>query len=179
VRVFIAATLPLFGCPAEDPPEDPEPVLLARSADWTRVADPSQDAFADQRPTGTTCDETMGLGIDPIGFAFEIKTDLCDYATVHQPTLVPLARGDTIHVRIWHDELRAPMPSFGYVGFAIEREVIWSGTQEIPHAIDTLEGDVVVERDVAAGTELQVHVHNHGINSWNILDVMCTVAERG
>jgi hypothetical protein len=168
-----AAAMLVSGCPADDaPPEDPDPVLLARTDDWARVADPGLDAFADQRPPGVDCDEVMGYGIDPIGFAFEIKTDLCDYLTVRQATLVPLVAGDTIHVQVWHDELNAPEPSIGYVGFAIDRELSWSGTQEIPHGIDVLDGEIVVTRDLPAGTELQFHVHNHGINSWNLLDVM-------
>lgn len=178
--IVVALAVPIFGCPGDDtPPEDPQPVLLARSGDWMRVADEHTDAFADQRPPGTICDEVMGYGIDPVGFAFEIKTDLCDYLTVSQPTLVPLVAGDLVHVRIWHDELMAPEPSVGYVGFAIEREILWSATQEIPHAVDILEGDVEVTNDLPAGSELQFHVHNHGINSWNILDLMCTTAASG
>jgi hypothetical protein len=174
---FIVVVIALCGCPSDDTPDDPQPMLLARSADWMRVADESADAFGDQRPAGTTCDDVMGYGIDPVGFAFEIKTDLCDYLTVRQETLVPLAAGDLVHVRIWHDELTAPVPSTGYVGFAIEREIVWHATQEIPHAVDILEGDVEVTRDLPVGSELQLHVHNHGINSWNILDVMCTTHE--
>ncbi|MBC8071161.1 MAG: hypothetical protein IAG13_22740 [Deltaproteobacteria bacterium] len=177
-RSAIVLAVAMSGCPADDgeelPPEDPQPVLLAYTADWARVADPAGDVFADMRPPGTLCDEVMGYGIDPVGFAFEIKTDLCDYLTVRQATLVPLAAGDTIHVSVWHDQLIAPEPTTGYVGFAIDGEESWSATETIPHDVAVLNGDVVVARDYPAGTELQFHVHNHGINSWNLLDVMCT-----
>ncbi len=173
----LLVAISLCGCPVAEPTDDPEPVMLARTSDWARVVDPSIDAFADLRPDGTICNELMGLGIDPVGFAFEVKTDFCDYATLRQSTLVPLVAGDVVHVRVWHDELVAPAPSTGYVGFAIRGEVSWSGTHPIPHPVGTLEGDVVLDEDLPVGSELQFHVHNHGINSWNLLDVMATPGE--
>lgn len=164
--------LVLSGCPSGDdgPPVDPEPVTIATITDWTRVTDEPSDVFAATRPPNTPCDET-GFGLEQFGLSFEIKTGLCDYLTVAQPTLAPLVEGDVIAIRVWHDQLRADMPTEGYVGLALDGEIIWDATVPIPAEYGTLNADVTIDRDAPAGTELQYHVHNHGINSWNLLEI--------
>lgn len=174
--VFVV--LALAGCPSGDdsPPLDPEPVTIATITGWTRVADPSTDVFADMRPPKAPCDET-GFGLEQFGLSFEIKTGLCDYLTVAQPTLAPLVDGDVIAIRVWHDQLRAPSPSEGYVGLALGGEMLWEDTVPIPAEYGTLNADVTIDRDVPEGSELQYHVHNHGINSWNLLEIRTTFEE--
>lgn len=167
----------LPGCASDGdpPPIDPGPVTIATITEWTRVADPTTDVFAAMRPPNTPCDET-GFGLDPLGAAFEVNTGLCDYLTVAQPTLAPLDDGDVIAIRIWHEELRAPTPGQGYVGMALGGEMLWEITVAIPADYDAINADVAIDRDVPAGTELQYHVHNHGFNSWHLLDLR-TVTE--
>lgn len=173
-RWSLAAVLVLTACPGGDdaPPEDPTPVVLAVIDGWTRVTEADADVFADMRPADTPCDES-GVGLEQFGLSFEVKTDLCNYVTVAQPTLVDLAAGDTIQVRTWHDILQAPTPGQGYLGLALDGDIIWAADVPIPGPYDTINADVVVDRDVPAGAELQYHVHNHGVNSWNILDLKC------
>jgi hypothetical protein len=168
--------LVLAGCPSGDdaPPLDPEPVTIASITDWTRVTDTDTDVFADMRPPSVRCDES-GFGLEQFGLSFEIKTGLCDYLTVAQPTLEPLVEGDVIAIRIWHDQLRAATPGEGYVGLALGGELLWEDTVPIPSEYGTVNADVTIDRDVPAGTELQYHVHNHGINSWNLLEIRTIV----
>ncbi len=165
-------------CPADDAePEIPAgPVTVATITGWVRVTDTGVDAFAAFRPAEVPCDET-GVGVEPLGLSFEIKTGLCDYATVAQPTIEPLQPGDVLGVRVWHDVLDAPAPATGYVGLAIEGEIVWHATAPIPSGVGVINGEVTIDRELPAGTELQYHVHNHGINSWNLLDIETKVED--
>lgn len=167
-----AALLVLLACPAAEPePVDPEPFVIATIDGWVRVTDPAADVFAAMRPADAPpCDET-GYGLEQLGLSFEILTGLCDYLTVAQPIIEPLSPGDVVTIRMWHDELQAPTPTEGYAGVALNGVIGWETTVPIPSPYGTMGGEFTVGHDVAAGTMMQYHVHNHGINSWNLLDI--------
>lgn len=162
------------GCP-DDPPEDPVPVKLATAEGWVRVTEPAMDVFAAERPPDAICDET-GYLVDPVVQSFEVQTGLCDYLTVRQSTLEPLAPGDVVSIRAFHYELQAPSPGAGYLGFALDGRVEWEVHVPIPGEAGALDGEVVIDRALPAGTEMQLHVHNHGANTWELLSVMVTPA---
>ena len=172
------------GCPTQEPPpDDPEPlpVALARVDGWVRVADPNVDVFGAARPDGIVCDETMGYGLEYFGpdEVLEVKTDLCDWFTGAQPSLVALAPGDTVDVRVFHYELVAPLPADGYVALAIGGVIAWEATAAIPGPSALLEHEIVIGHDVPAGTELQFHVHNHGANDWELFEITATPSGEG
>ncbi len=160
------------GCPAgeDTPSEDSDPVLLAVIDGWERVTDPTRDVFFAVLPSDSPCDES-GVGVEEFGLSFEVKTDLCNDVTVAQLTRTDLVAGDEIRIRTWHDVLQSPTPGEGYVGIALAGEIIWEVDVPIPSSYDTINADVVIDGDHPKGTELQFHVHNHGANSWNLLDL--------
>ena len=177
--LLTVSTMVATGCPADEPPADepePLPVALANVDGWVRVLDPQADVFGAGPSEGVVCDDMMGYGIESLGpdLVFEVKTDLCNWFTGAQPTLVALAPGDTVAIRVWHYELVAPMPSEGYVALAIGGTIEWHATVAIPGPHGLLEGEIIVDRDVPAGTELQFHVHNHGINDWELFEITAT-----
>lgn len=175
-----AAALALFGlgCPADDapPPDEPLPVRLARVDQWTRVTDAEIDLFDEGRPEGLVCDEVMGYGLEDFGadLVFEVQTDLCDWFTGTQPTIEPIAPGDTVSIRVWHYELVAEVDAEAYVALAIGDTVVWEETMPIPSEAALVEAEVEMTRALPAGTPMQFHVHNHGPNSWELFDVMIT-----
>lgn len=160
------------GCP-DDPPPAPEPAPLAVAEGWERVSDPAGDVFAAMRPADAVCDDA-GYFVDPLTRSFEVQTELCDYLTVRQASLEALAPGDVVAIRAFHYELTAVTPSEGYLGLAIDGEVVWEEQVPIPAAAAGVAGEITIERALPAGTELQFHVHNHGLNSWELLSVMVT-----
>jgi hypothetical protein len=175
-RLVVAQTVlaSATGCPTEEPPEPKEPVTVTRFYEWEHLTDPTRDAFAAMRPAGTPCDPT-GVGIEQFGLSYEVKTGLCDYATITQPSLVDLEVGDVLGIRGWHDVLEAEYDTQGFIGLAIDGQMVWHTTVPIPSDYDTIEGDLTIDEDHPAGTELQVHIHNHGINSWNVVDFRTVV----
>lgn len=163
-----------LGCEASsDPPEDPVTLPLARTDAWTRVTNESVDVFADQRPVDAVCDDA-GYFFDPITQVLEIETDRCDYLTVQQPALEPIEAGDKIEIWGYHDLLLADDPAQGYMGLAIDGQLLWEYRVQIPSGPRTIEGEFLVDRDFPAGSDVQLHVHNHGPNSWEVVALRVT-----
>ncbi|MCA9691843.1 MAG: hypothetical protein KC636_19720 [Myxococcales bacterium] len=150
-----------------------EPTRLANADQWARVTDPASDLFAAMRPADATCDAS-GVYVDPTTMGLEIDTGLCDYVTLAQPTTVELIAGDIVEIVVYHDVLMALTPDAeGYVGLAIDGEVIWEMTVPIPRGPETLSEEIEIERDIPAGATMQLHVHNHGANTWELQSLMC------
>ncbi|MEZ4451445.1 MAG: hypothetical protein R3B09_18390 [Nannocystaceae bacterium] len=178
LAVMSAALLVLglgSACPEDPPPEDPTPKRLAAADAWVRVTDPAGDVFAAMRPPEATCDDS-GYFVDPFTQTFEVSTDLCDYLTMRQPTLVALGAGDVVSVRAFHYELSAPEAAEGYMALAVDGEIFWEVTVPIPAAPGPMNAEVMIDRDVPAGADLQLHVHNHGPNTWELVSLMATPA---
>lgn len=173
------AALPA-GCEDEPGPEPPPPppvrIPLARVDAWTYVADVDADVFGAERPAGIECDTVEGLGLENVGVdpAFEIKTGVCNYATVQQPSLGAVAAGDTLDVRVWHWELLNEEVAQGHMAIALDGEVIWERFIDIPASANLIEEELVAERDYPEGVDVQFHVHNHGINSYDFLGLQAT-----
>jgi hypothetical protein len=161
---------------AEDPPLPPAPVLLTDVQQWVRVADVDADVFGAERPADLVCDETLGLALEDLGpdIVFEIKTDACNYATVQQPLLAPVLAGEVISLRMWHWALVAPDPTQGHLALAVDGEVVWEEFVDIPSDAAMIDADFELSRDVAAGADLQLHVHNHGVNAYDFIDLKVT-----
>lgn len=174
VGAILAAVLLVPACEPEPQPEpEPEPGPLATADQWDWVADPSEDVFGAERPSDAICDETLGIGVELIGndAALEIDTNLCNYATVRQPSLRALVPGDTISLRQWHYDLVAPSPSEAHLALALDGEVLWERGIPIPAAAASIDEVITVDREVPAGAELQFHVHNHGNNTYLLLAI--------
>ena len=171
-----AFVLVLAGCPEPEPQPDPTPVPLVIADDWMRVIDPTLDVFADQRPPDAVC-EDFGWGVDPFYQALEVQTDICDYATLSQPSLEPLEPGDVVDIVAIHGTLTAETPSEGYMGLAIDGELMWEFTAAIPGDAAPIEESFTVDRSFPLGSDVQFHVHNHGPNTWALVSVMVTHAQ--
>jgi hypothetical protein len=174
----VVLVLALAGC-SEQPDQaeqpDPTPVPLADMTDWVRITDASHDVFADQRPPGAVCDDT-GWYYEPMRMSVEVLTGLCDYVTLGQPTLEPLEPGDVIDILGLYGALWAAEPAEGYIAIAIDGEIVWELTVSIPNDAAVIDEQFTVDRSVPLGSEMQLHVHNHGLNSWDLTEVMVTHA---
>jgi len=176
-RTALLSLLVALGGGCEDgPAPEPVPVRLAVAEGWVRITDPTMDVFADERPADATCDDA-GYLVEPVTQWFEVLTDVCDYLTVRQGTREPLAPGDVVTIEASHEVLTAPSPGEGYVGFALDGVVVWEVRVPIPGEAGELSGEVTIDRALPAGTEMQLHVHNHGANAWALRSVMVTPAD--
>ena len=170
-HILAIVALAVVACDAGGPA--PEPEELAAMDDWAQV-DPADDVFADMAPGMGECDPHNGLALESFGgeAAFEVRTDFCNDVTVTQALLTDLHAGDTVEVRLWHYELWAPAPGEGVVALAVDGEPVWEDHIAIPGPSELVKDTFTVDADVPAGAPLQFHVHNHGINTWDLLELV-------
>jgi hypothetical protein len=157
----------------DPPPDEPDSPSLVELDAWERVAEVDEDVFGAERPAGAVCDEVLGIGTELLGseLVLEINTDFCDYATVRQPSLRALVPGDIVAIRTWHYPLTAPAPAQAHLALAIDGEIAWEQLVPSPAEEAFVDGELALDRDLPAGTELQFHVHNHGANSYDLLAI--------
>ena len=170
--VLSAAPL-LAGCEADEgdavdaaPPPWQGSVVLAGPDDWSPV-DAADDPFGD-RPAEDDCPVHGAKAEDG---RFEVETDVCRYGTFAHPVPVELRPGDLIEATVWHLELWAPERSEGHAALMLGDRLLWERRVPIPGQEAIYPISVVADFSAPVGAPLYFHVHNHGANSWRLLDV--------
>jgi hypothetical protein len=139
-----------------------------------QLMDDAGDPFADRPAEPVTCQEWAYLAEYSAGErVFALDTDGCAYATFMQPALVDVREGDFLHTRVWHFKLVAFDPAEAHVSVTL-------GTPDFGLderiAIPSVEGALLAKtwqapRDYPAGTPVYFHVHNHGNNEYQIIEL--------
>jgi hypothetical protein len=137
---------------------------------WTPL-DAGQDPF-DDRPAVVDCSplavmtETLGgervLGVDTGG---------CNYLSAAQATLRDVVAGEILKVRLWHFELSAPEPAEAHAVVLVDGLAVLDERVTIPQSGGLIVKQMRAERAVAAGSPVYFHLHNHGTNSWALVEV--------
>lgn len=135
---------------------------------WTEASeDPSGD-----RPASVSCDEDAwypeAIGLDE---SLAVDTLDCDYLAVHQPLLADVLEGDGLFVRLWHYELSAPEPTSAHWALHVGDALLYEETLDIPAESGMSAPEWTAERDYAAGEAVYFHLHNHGANSYNLIEL--------
>ena len=159
----------------------PAPADAGPSPNWTRVnlIDPSrwtplsadEDPFED-RPEDVHCPESA-LMTEPLGgeLSYGIDTGMCNYVTAKQTSLVPVTAGETIQVRLWHFALSASEPAKAHVVLTVNGLGVLEKHVPIPSASGLITAEASVREFVPAGSPVLFHLHNHGENSWSLVEV--------
>ena len=137
---------------------------------WTRL-DVGTDPFTDRpvtvdcRPDGVAAEllaDERVLGVD---------TGFCSYLTAQQATRRAVAAGEVIKVRLWHFELSAPEPAEAHAVILVDGLSVLDEHIPIPSPGGLIVRQLRVERDVPVGAPVYFHLHNHGANSWALVEV--------
>lgn len=136
-----------------------------------KVAANELDPFSDG-PVGARC-EPRGvmselLADEPV---FSIDTGVCSYLTVTQPSQRDIAAGERIKVRLWHFALSAPTPAEAHAAVLVDGIPVLDERVPIPAPGGLLSRELRVDRAVARGAPVHFHLHNHGANSWSLVEV--------
>ena len=119
------------------------------------------------RPTAVDCSPVSGYGTFDAGVQFEIRTDLCNYLTVQQPSARALVAGTMLHMEFSNPVVTAPEPAEAHVAVQIGTQLVWDLHVRIPNDAQSYSQDVALAADAPLGTLVFVHLHNHGLNSWH------------
>jgi hypothetical protein len=138
--------------------------------------DAAADPF-DDRPPNVDC-STAGVAAETLSGerVLGVETGLCNYLTATQPTQRAVAARELIKVRLWHFELSAPEPAEAHVCVLIDGLRILDERVPIPQAGGLIVRRSVAERAIPAGAPVYFHLHNHGANSWALVEVSAGAA---
>lgn len=162
LRAGCAAALALSGCGA--------PASLVDHEAWI-IADAPSDPFAD-RPAAVSCPfGSFGPDTFPEP-VFTVRTDDCSYLTALQPSLVAIAPGGRVAVRIWRESLTSVTDTTAHVVVKLGEEVIAERLDVIPSDASDETVEWTASTSVARGTPIYFHLHNHGANLWALRDVV-------
>ena len=103
--------------------------------------------------------------------ALEVETGFCNYLSVAQTTKTAIAEGDTLRIVLWHGNLRFDAPATGHVGIAVDGNVVWEETVDIPSKANIFDVRTTANFSAPAGSRIEYQVGNHGYNTWTLLEV--------
>ncbi|MEP5763486.1 MAG: hypothetical protein ABJ308_02795 [Halieaceae bacterium] len=148
-------------------------VEVADSADLVDVdawlmQDAGEDSLAEHRPVPVDCPDNSWYNEDG---ALEVETGYCNYLSLAQPTLVDINAGDQLHIVLWHGDLAFEEPAAAHVAVSIDGKLLWEAEVEIPADAEIFDTRVDVPFAAPAGSTVEYHLHNHGFNSWTLLQL--------
>jgi hypothetical protein len=148
-----------------------EPASLVIHELWTLLGPADEDPFGD-RPEDASCSRA-GVMAETLGGerVFSVDTGLCSYLTAKQTTLGEVAAGETLKVRLWHFELSAGEPAEAHAAVVVDGLHVLDERVDIPGPGGLLVKEMRVTRAIPAGAPVFFHLHNHGANSWSLVEV--------
>lgn len=126
------------------------------------------DPLATHRPAEVECPR-VGWSVE--GESLEVDTGVCNYLLVEQPLLLDVAEGMPIAVDLWHQALHAEEPATGHAALFVGGELLWEREVEIPGPPAIWSDTVEAPFDLRAGDRVVFHLHNHGVNTWNLGEI--------
>lgn len=126
------------------------------------------DPLPSHRPTDPSCPAGSVL---VEGGSIEVNTGICHYAWLQQPIAADLRPGDTVELVFWHSTLVADGPAEGHIALFVGEHALYDRVVSIPSDAAAYTETADVDFSVPEGEILTLHLHNHGVNTWNLLRV--------
>lgn len=126
------------------------------------------DTFAAHRPAVVDCPSNSWYNEDG---ALEVETGFCNYLSVAQSSKTAIAQGDTLHLVLWHGNLAFDAPATGHVGIAVDGNIVWEETVDIPGGANIFDVRTTADFSAPAGSKVEYKVSNHGYNTWTLLEL--------
>ena len=148
----------------------PGPEVLVDHGAWALVATPEADPFAAprERPEVHACLDAAYF--EPAPGSLEVELAYCRerYVSLHQPTLVALNAQDALRFTLSHLLLRPLTEDVteAYIALAIGGVIVWEQTIQILAVANSYEVQAEIYGDFAAGSDVVLHLDNHGENSY-------------
>jgi len=160
------------GAATDDTAAPREPAPLVDNTQWQSV-EAADDPIPDHRPADVQCG-IAGAFVEH--GAFEIDTSFCNYLARTQPALVEVRAGDRIAVSAHHDTLASVEAGQAHFALLLGSVVVWQQFVPIPGSPGIVDAtpyqdEVLVDFDAPVGTPVGLHLHNHGYNTWTLLEV--------
>ena len=153
----------IAGCPSQPARE---PTHLVDAGSWT-ILERDDDPFEAHRAEAKRLCNQGGFGED-LG-VLDIDTEVCGYVSAVQQTLSDALPGDQLNLLAWHQALASTDANAqGHMALLVDGEPLWDLVVDIPASAEVYDVFFPVAEPIPAGTEVIVHVHNHGGNTWRV-----------
>jgi hypothetical protein len=164
--LLLLPLLLVLGCVPEEPREAGPFVDHER---WELADD---DPWPDHAPDPVDCSELAWSYETQGGEAsLEVRTDDCNYLVVRQDSVRAAQAGDELQFRLWHFDLIQFEPAVAHVGVRLDGETVFDVEVDIPGDAEMIRQELLLDRDVPAGAPVIFHLHNHGANTWNMVEM--------
>lgn len=137
-------------------------------ANWEYVAAADGDPLPDHRPSEVVCPD-YAYAVE--GSILEVDTGACNYLTMSQPSALPVQACDTVQVTVSHFDLYAPEPAEAHVAVFLGGDAVMDEVRRIPGPSGFIYLRWKAARDYDAGAPVVFHIHNHGVNEWQFVDL--------
>ena len=137
----------------------------------------NRDTFVEHRPATVDCKQDTGWMVEDD--ILEVRTEFCNYLSISQQSLLDLQAGTTLELAMSHSALNFNAPANAHIAVAIGGTPVWESNIPIPSDRAIIKQSVVLPFAVSQGDSIEVHLHNHGNNTWEIrsLDAMISSDE--
>ncbi len=142
-----------------------EPLVDAN--EWAMQA-AADDRFSAHRPADVNCPDNSWYNEDG---ALEVETGYCNYLSLAQPAKAALAKGDALHLVLWHGNLAFAQPAQAHVAITVDGRTVWEQNVKIPTDANIYDVRIPVDFDAPVGSKVEYHLHNHGYNTWTLLQL--------
>ncbi|MEH6581470.1 MAG: hypothetical protein V7754_06000 [Halioglobus sp.] len=126
------------------------------------------DSLVGHRPATVDCPDNSWYNEDD---ALEVETGYCNYLSLSQPSKVDIQTGETLHLVLWHGDLAFEAPASSHVAISIAGNIVWEADVEIPADAEIFDVRVPLDFSAPSGSTIEYHLHNHGYNSWTLLQL--------
>ena len=145
---------------------------LVSNAAWSPVAE-ADDPLSDHRPDTVECPDEAITNEELQGETTRtIDTTKCNYYAAQQSLLGAVEEGDELSVRVWHFDLTYMAPAEAHIALLIDGSIIWEDHVPIPSDGGGLLAKTwEAQADYPVGSTVTLHLHNHGNNTWNFIEL--------
>jgi hypothetical protein len=140
-------------------------ISLIEAEAWDRQPK-NRDAFPGHHPDDVNCEQDTGWLVEEEDL--EVRTEFCNYLSVSQNSLLDLAVGTELEFAMSHSELNFNAPATAHFAISIGGSPVWETTIDIPSANAIIKPTIVLPFAVSRGDSIEIHLHNHGDNTWTI-----------
>lgn len=154
--------------------EEPTPALPAElrevidGATWQAIPR-ADDPFIALLPAAVTDCASSGVVVEDA--MLEMDTGLCGFISAETTLTESVAKGERIQITLWHLALYAEPPAKGELRIHIGGAEVYRLEVDIPHLEQVYRPEFKAPSAWPKNTKVEVHVHNHGANTWKVYQI--------
>lgn len=141
------------------------PVEVIRTNTWSPLAT-DDDPFALEFPEAVTA--CSSSGIDLTEGLLDVDTGVCGFVSAKNSLVADIRAGETVRLTFWHLSLTAAEPAVGQMRLRVADDTLFSVDVDIPSKEELYQLSTVATKDYPVGSQVFVHIHNHGANTWKV-----------